>query len=100
MRLERTPADSHALCPPHLAPAGLLNLAAATILLALLACSGLSSDLLSLLQLVELPTVTLKASVGGLILLDAAACVSWEWVLRRVFGVGVPVRAPSGGDGA
>ena len=44
--------------------------------------------------------MTLKASVGGLILLDAAACVSWEWALRRVFGVGVPVRAPSGGDGA
>lgn len=61
--------------------------------MALLGASGVSKDLLSLLQLVELPTPSLKASVSGLIVLDAVGCISWEWLLRRVFGVGIPVRA-------
>ena len=73
--------------------AGLLNLAALTFGVALLAASGLSSDLLSMLQLVELPTASLKASVAGLIVLDAVCCIGWEALLRKVFGVGIPVRA-------
>lgn len=81
--------------PYHLATllAGLINLAAITFGVALLAVSGLSREVTSMLQLVELPTTALKASVGGLIVLDAAACIGWEALLRAVFGVGIPVAA-------
>jgi len=59
--------------------------------MALLAISGASSDLLSMLQLVELPTPRLKASIAMLIIFDGVACIAWEALLRAVFGVGVPV---------
>ena len=62
-----------------------------TFALALLAVSGVSSDLLSMLQLVELPTPRLKAQVAGLIVMDGVVCIAWETLLRAVFGVGIPI---------
>ena len=58
-----------------------------TYLVLLLAASGLSSTLLSWLQLVPLPP-HLRAALIALILADVACCGALEYGLRTAYGVG------------
>ena len=89
---------TRALHQPHLRHlrhprAGLLYVGAVTYAVALLAATAVWRPLLTTLEIIELPTAAMKASIVGLIVADAVVCFAWETTLRGLLGVGIPVSA-------
>ena len=71
-------------------PAGLIRTGVITYTVIALSALGLPWAL-NALQLVELPTLEMKVSIIGLIVIDAVGCAVWERGARWIFGVGVPL---------
>ena len=61
---------------------GIVILAVVTYLASIIGALGISHDLNNYLQLIELPTTSIRYSVAGAILLNGVACVSLERFVR------------------